>query len=56
MATTNPEPKLKKENRFLRALRSARRMTPEERIQMLVEAGLMKQEEADKAKKKFHSK
>ncbi|WP_435008960.1 hypothetical protein P12x_000209 [Tundrisphaera lichenicola] len=54
MATINPKPK--KENRFLRALRSARRMTPEERIQMLVEIGLMEQEEADKAKKQLQEK
>ncbi len=48
MATTKI--KVKRENRFLRAWKSARRMTPEDRNQMLVDAGLMKQEDADQAK------
>ncbi len=51
MATVDP--KSKKGNRFLRALRSARPMSPEERIQMLADIGLMKQEDADKAKLRY---
>ena len=54
MATKSTKPK--NENRFLRAIKAGRPKTPEERIQELVDAGLMKQEEADEAKKRHREK
>ena len=50
MATTGRELKKESENRFRKAANSLRNMSPEDRIQMLVKAGLMSQSEADLAK------